>query len=207
MSDANKDFSDFGNKSLILAILYLIAFILALIGWANRWVSYAGLVVIIVIMVFLIIATDSVGKAGKKLNNEDLRSFRSRILVAAILVTLGLILATVGYSVIIFTLQTDDPGSSAAIGNYIIFGILLLIGIILLIVGAIFELLAWTDMKGFFDDNLSKFPEDIGNSAKTGSLLCMIGAILTLTFVLAVFGHLLRAIGYFMLMKLKELED
>jgi len=206
MSDANKDFSEFGKKALILAILYLIAFILALIGWANRWVSYASLVVLIVILVFLIIAVGSIGKAGSKLNNEDLRSFRTRIIVAAILVTLGLILATVGYSVIMFTVQTDEPGSSAAIVNYIIFGILLLIGIILLIIGAIFELLAWTDMKGFFRDNLSMFPEDVGKSAQTGSLLCMIGAILTLTFVLAPFGYLLRAIGYFMLMKLKDLE-
>ena len=206
MSDANKDFADFGNKALILAILYLIAFILALIGWANRWVSYASLVVLIVILVFLIIATGNIGNAGKKLNNEDLRSFRTRIIVAAILVTLGLILATVGYSVIMFTLQTDEPGSTAAVLNYIRFGILLLIGIILLIIGAIFELLAWTDMKGFFRDNLSMFPENIGNSAKTGSLLCMIGAILTLTFILAPFGYLLRAIGYFMLMKLKDLE-
>ena len=206
MSDANKDFSEFGKKALILAILYLIAFILALIGWANRWVSYASLVVLIVILVFLIIAVGSIGKAGNKLNNEDLRSFRTRIIVASILVTLGLILATVGYSVIMFTLQTDEPGSTAAIVNYIIFGILLLIGIILLIIGAIFELLAWTDMKGFFRDNLSMFPENIGNSAKTGSLLCMIGAILTLTFILAPFGYLLRAIGYFMLMKLKDLE-
>lgn len=206
MSDANKDFSEFGKKALILAILYLIAFILALIGWADRWVSYASLVVLIVILVFLIIAVGSIGKAGSKLNNEDLRSFRTRIIVAAILVTLGLILATVGYSVIMFTVQTDEPGSSAAIVNYIIFGILLLIGIILLIIGAIFELLAWTDMKGFFRDNLSMFPEDVGKSAQTGSLLCMIGAILTLTFVLAPFGYLLRAIGYFMLMKLKDLE-
>lgn len=206
MSDANKDFADFGNKALILAILYLIAFILALIGWANRWVSYASLVVLIVILVFLIIAVGSIGKAGNKLNNEDLRSFRTRIIVASILVTLGLILATVGYSVIMFTLQTDEPGSTAAIVNYIIFGILLLIGIILLIIGAIFELLAWTDMKGFFRDNLSMFPEDVGKSAQTGALLCMIGAILTLTFILAPFGYLLRAIGYFMLMKLKDLE-
>ena len=206
MSDANKDFANFGKKSLILAIFYLIAFILAFIGMFNRWVSYAGLVVLIVILVFLIMIAGDAGKAGSKLNNEDLRSFHKRMITAAILVTLGLILATVGLSVIMFTIQSSDPGSTQAIQNYIIFGILLLIGLVLLIIGAIFELLAWTDMKGFFRDNLSQFPENIGNSAKTGALLCFIGSILTLTFILSVFGSLLRAIGYFMLMKLKELE-
>ena len=96
--------------------------------------------------------------------------------------------------------------SSIYIGSIIIFAILIIIGLVILIIGAVFDILAWTDMKGFFRDNLSKFPENVGNSAKTGSLLCMIGAILTLTFILAPFGYLLRAIGYFMLMKLKELE-
>ncbi len=206
MSDANKDFADFGNKSLILAILYLISFILGIIAMVVAEVAYVNFVFFIVIIVFLIIAAGSIGKAGDKLNNDDLRSFRTRIIVAVILLSLGIIMATVGFAVIVATIQSDDPGSPEAVTTYVAFGIIALIGIIIIIVGAIFELLAWTDMKGFFRDNLSMFPEDIGKSAQMGALLCMIGAILSLTFILAFLGSLLRAIGYFMLAKLKDLE-
>ncbi len=206
MSDANKDFSDFGKKALILAILYLISFILGISAMFVVALSYVNLVIAVVIIVFLILAASSIGKAGDKLNNKKLRSFRTRIIVAVILISLGAIMITVGFAVIFATIQGDDPGGTEAVQTYITYGIIALIGIIISIIGAVFELLAWIDMKGFFGDNLSKFPEDIGKSAKTGALLCMIGAIFTLTFILAFLGYLLRAIGYFMLAKLKDLE-
>ncbi len=206
MSDANKDFADFGKKSLILAILYLISFIIGIIAIGVSEAGYVNWVVGIVIIIFLILAAGSVGKAGGKLNNEDLKSFRTRIIVAVILTTVGIILATLGLAVIFATVQGEDPGGPAAVRTYVIFGILALIGIIIIIIGAIFELLAWTDLKGFFRDNVSMFPEYIGKSAQTGALLGMIGAILTLTFILAFLGSLLRAIGYFMLAKLKDLD-
>ena len=206
MSDANKDFAEFGKKSLILAILYFISFIIGIIAIAVSEAGYVNMVIGIVIIVFLIIAAGSVGKAGDKLNNDDLKSFRTRIIVSVILVTLGIIMATVAFSIIMATIQGPDPGSPEAVTMYITFGIVALIGIVIIIIGAIFELLAWTDLKGFFRDNVGKFPEDIGKSAQTGALLGMIGAILTLTFILAFLGSLLRAIGYFMLAKLKDLE-
>lgn len=206
MSEANKDFSDFGKKAQILAILYLISFILGILAIIIEAIAYVNWVVGVVIIVFLILAAGSVGKAGAKLNNDDLKSFRTRIIVAVILITLGIIMATLAFAVILATIQGEEPGSTAAVRTYIIFGIMALIGIVIIIIGAVFELLAWTDMKGFFRDNLSQFPENIGNSAKTGTLLCLIGAIFTLTFILAFLGALLRAIGYFMLAKLKDLE-
>ena len=206
MSDANKDFSDFGKKALILAILYLISFILGISALFVVALSYVIWVVLVFIIVFLILAASSIGKAGDKLNNKNLRSFRTRIIVAVILISLGAIMITVGFAVIFATIQGDDPGGPEAVQTYITYGIIALIGIIISIIGAVFELLAWIDMKGFFGDNLSKFPEDIGKSAKMGALLCMIGAIFTLTFILAFLGYLLRVIGYFMLAKLKDLE-
>jgi len=206
MSEANKDFSDFGKKALILAILYLISFIIGIIGIFVEAAAYVNWVIGVVIIVFLILAASSVGKAGAKLNNDDLKSFRTRIIVAVILTTLGIIMATLGIAGMIAAYETQEPGTPVFVQSMVTFGLMILIGVVIIIIGAIFELLAWTDLKGFFRDNLSKFPENIGNSAKTGTLLCLIGAIFTLTFILAFLGSLLRAIGYFMLAKLKDLE-
>lgn len=208
MSDASKEFSEFGKKSLILAILYLMAFILSIIMIipALAGLAYvATWVVFVVLIVFLILAAKNIGKAGDKLNNKDLRSFRTRIIVVVILITLGLIMVTLGFVGYMATIQEEDPGSPATAQAYITFGIIIVIGVVILIIGVVFEVLAWTDMKGFLRDNLTMFPEEIGKSAQTGVLLCMIGAILSLTF-LAFIGYLLRAIGYFKLAKLKDLE-
>ena len=60
-------------------------------------------------------------------------------------------------------------------------------------------------MKGFFRDNKSMFPEDIGKKGETGGLLLMIGAIFYLTIILMIVGFILDVIGYFMLSSLKDL--
>ena len=75
----------------------------------------------------------------------------------------------------------------------------------MIIVGAVFEIIAWGQLKRFFDSNLAMFPEDIGKSAKTGSFLCQLGAIFNITFILAPVGAILKVVGYFMLFKLKKL--
>ena len=207
MSEVNKEFSEFGSKMLILAILALISFVLGVIAYAIPALQYVNWAFLVVSIIVLILALGNIKTAGEALdNNENLSSFRSKIIVALILALIGTIFVTIGYVSIIAIVNGPDPGSPGAIQGYISFGILILIGLVLLIVGGVFEIIAWDRLKSFFENNLKMFPEGIGNSAKTGSYLMKLGAIFNLTFILAIVGFILRVIGYFMMSKLKDVE-
>ena len=207
MSEVNKEFSEFGSKMLILAILALISFVLGVIAYAIPALQYVNWAFLVVSIIVLILALGNIKTAGEALNNnENLSSFRSKIIVALILALIGTIFVTIGYVSIMAIVNGPDPGSTGAIQGYISFGILILIGLVLLIVGGVFEIIAWDRLKTFFENNLKMFPEGIGNSAKTGSYLMKLGAIFNLTFILAIVGFILRVIGYFMMSKLKDLE-
>ena len=183
----------------ILFILAIISTVAGIIGWAVPALGFINLIMIIVYFVFLILARGHIVNANKSLNNEDLASFCKRILVAIITTIIGSIFLQIGLAGIYAIAGGPDPGSGAAIAGYIVLGILLLVGIILLIIALIFDILAWSDMKGFFRDNKSMFPEEKAKNAETGSLLMMLGAI---PFV----GFILRIIGSYFLSQLKDLE-
>ncbi len=208
MSEVNKEFSEFGSKMLILAILALISFVLGVIAYVIPAVQYVNWAVLVVSIVILIIALGNIKTAGEALdNNEKLSSFRSKIIVALILALIGTIFITVGLASIYAIINSGiDLGSPEAIQGYISFGILILIGIVVLVVGAVFEIIAWGSLRDFFKNNLSMFPEGIGKNAETGCFLMKLGAIFNLTLILALIGFILRVIGYFKLSKLKDLE-
>ena len=208
MSEVNKEFSEFGTKMLILAILSLISFVLGVIAYVIPAVQYVNWAFLVVSIVVLILALGNIKTAGEALdNNANLSSFRSKIIVALILALIGTIFITVGLASIYAIINSGiDLGSPEAIQGYISFGILILIGIVVLVVGAVFEIIAWGSLRDFFKNNLSKFPEGIGKNAETGCFLMKLGAIFILTFILAVVGFILRVIGYFMMSKLKDLE-
>ena len=208
MSEVNKEFSEFGKKMLILAILSLISFVLGVIAYVIPAVQYVNWAFLVVSIVVLILALGNIKTAGEALdNNANLSSFRSKIIVALILALIGTIFITVGLASIYAIINSGiDLGSPEAIQGYISFGILILIGIVVLVVGAVFEIIAWGSLRDFFKNNLSKFPEGIGKNAETGCFLMKLGAIFILTFILAVVGFILRVIGYFMMSKLKDLE-
>ena len=193
---------------LILAILSLISFVLGVIAYVIPAVQYVNWAFLVVSIVVLILALGNIKTAGEALdNNANLSSFRSKIIVALILALIGTIFITVGLASIYAIINSGiDLGSPEAIQGYISFGILILIGIVVLVVGAVFEIIAWGSLRDFFKNNLSKFPEGIGKNAETGCFLMKLGAIFILTFILAVVGFILRVIGYFMMSKLKDLE-
>jgi len=207
LSEVNKEFSEFGKKMLILAILALISFVLGIIAFTIPAIQYVNWAVLVVSIVILIIALGNIKTAGEALdNNEKLNSFRSKIIIALILALIGTIFVTIGWVSILNIAGGPDPGSPGAIQGYISFGILILIGLVLLIVGGVFEIIAWGSLRDFFKNNLSMFPEGIGKNAEIGCYLMKLGAIFNLTFILAFVGFILRVIGYFMMSKLKDLE-
>lgn len=199
MSEVKKEFIEFGNKMFILFILAIISFVAGIIGWAVPELGFINLILMIVYFVFLILARGNIVNANKSLNNEDLTSFCKRILVAIITTIIGSIFLQIGLAGIYAIAYGPDPGSDAAIAGYIVLGLLVLVGIVLVIIAIIFDILAWSDMKGFFRDNKTMFPEDKAKNAETGSLLMMLGAI---PFV----GFILRIIGSYFLSQLKDIE-
>lgn len=197
-SNVKNEFSEFGKKCLILAILSLISFILGILSFSVPELGYVNIVIFLIYVIIMIMALGNINEAANKLNNKDLFSFRKRMIVVLVLSLIGLILLYVGLAGILAIASSSDPGSSSAIAGYATFGLMMLVGIILLIVALIMEIIAWSDLRGFFRDNKSMFSEDIAKSAKTGSLLMMLGAI-------PIVGPILRVVGCFMLSKLKNL--
>ncbi|MFX0072945.1 MAG: hypothetical protein ACFFAO_17850 [Candidatus Hermodarchaeota archaeon] len=205
MSDikVNKEFSEFGKKAQILGILALISFLLSIVAFFVAVVGYVNSAVQVVSLIIMILATGNIKRAGLALKNQSLLAFRSKIIIALILVLIGGIIIGVGIAGIFAIAYGPNP---EAWEGYVVFGLMIIIGLIFIIVGAVLEILAWKDLKNFFTTNKSMFPEEIGNKAESGSKLMLIGAILTLTFILAFIGFILRVIGYFKLSALKDLE-
>lgn len=193
------DFVEFGKKAQILAILSLIMFILGIIGWAVPIVSYISIVFLLIFIIVLILALGNIKKAANTLNNQDLFTFRSRIITALILTFIGFLFFTIGIAGIYAIAYGPNPGSPQAVQGYIVLGLLILIGIIVLIIALIMQILGWSSFRRFFRANKSMFPEKIGNNAETACLLLMLG-------VIPVIGPLLNIIGFFLLSKLKELK-
>jgi len=191
MSDTNYQFSRFGTKTLTLAILSIISFILGLIGIFFLPILIINWIIQIVLLSILISAVGLIKEANNVLNNADLGNFSRKIKSAAILTIIGLLFLYIG-QIIVWA------------GSFV--GIIVMIpGIILLFIAAIKRIQGWSDLKGFFRDNQAMFPGDAGKKGETGSKLLMIGAIFYLTIILMIVGFILDVIGYFMLSSLKDI--
>lgn len=178
----------------------LVNLVLSIVTW---FIPLVGIITIIISVIVFFLFLDAVGnirKAGMALNNEDLLSFRTKIIIALILIVIGNILWTIGLIgigiVIFFTVIT------AALLPYILITVT---GIVLLIIGAILTIMAWGRLKDFFESNKSMFPQDVSIDAKKGANYCRIGAILDLTIILMFVGFVFRILGLFKLSSLSVL--
>ncbi len=213
-TDANKFLAKFGLLCPILAILYLVLVIINIIGslslYLLRLVLNISFVLQIGILALIIVGARIVGKAGSSLNNVNLLTFRTYIIIGSVLITFSVlwlsILYPIGINIIVDRATSGGAGTPEAIAVYITWGIIILIGLIMLIFGGVFNIIAWGRLKTFFDANMAMFSGDIGESAKKGAFICQLGAIFFLTFFLSSVGGLLNVIGYFMLLKLKDAE-
>lgn len=213
-TDANKILAKFGLLCPILAILYLVVVVISIIGalslYLLRLVFNISMVLQIGTLVFTIVGAWMVGKAGSTLNNENLLTFRTYIIIGSVLISFSSIwlniLYPIGTNIIVDRATSEGAGTPDAIAVYITWEIIILIGLIMMIVGGIFNIIAWGRLKSFFDANIAMFSRNIGESAKKGAFVCQLGAIFILTFFLSFVGTLLNVIGYFMLLKLKDAE-
>lgn len=178
---------------LIIGILAIFAFIFAFAGNFVQPLNAVSWVLQIVILIIIFSALDKVKEANKTLNNKNLSEFRSKIRKAYILFIIGLFFFYLGIGLLTVV--------GAPIGGIVT----IIIGVILLIISAIFRIQGWGALSSFFKNNRAMFPENIGGSASTGATLLMVGAILYLTIIGWFIGIILEIIGCFILSTLKNL--
>lgn len=200
-TDVNREFSEFGGRMKVIAILTLISVVIGIFTGINTSAGFFDAVIGFVVFIFYILILGDIKSAGVMLNNRNLLSFRSKIITSFILGIIGMIIFTTGLAGIGITIFF--------IGNLLLLPIpvtFVIIGIIVLLITAIMQIQAWGSLESFFTNNTTLFPQEIANDARTGAKLCKIGAILDLTVILMFIGDILRVIGYFKLAPLEYLE-
>lgn len=204
MSDPNinREFSEFGGRMKVMAILTLISFVIGIFTGFSTSAGFIDAVIAFVIFILYILVLGDIKSAGVMLNNENLLIFRSKIITSFILGIIGMILfitGLVGLGITIFF-----------IGDLILLTIpltLVIIGIPILIIAAIFQIQAWGRLESFFTNNATLFPQKIAKDARDGAKYCKIGAILDITVIFMFIGDILRVLGYFKLAPLKYVEN
>jgi len=201
-TDVNKEFSEFGGRMKVMAILTCVSIAVGIFTGVFTSVGFVDAVLVFVVFIFFILVLGDIKSAGNMLNNKNLLSFRSKIINSFILGIIGIIIFTtglVGLGITIFF-----------IGKLVLTIIpvtILIIGFVFLLIAAILQIQAWGRLESFFTNNMTLFPQEVAKEAKTGAKLCKIGAILDITVILMFIGDILRAIGYFKLASLKDLDS
>ncbi len=199
-ANINREFSEFGNKMLIIAILTIVSFVLGFASLISSFIGFVGLFLNIGIFILFFIALGNIYEAGTELNNQNLLEFRSKLIISLILGLIGSFFFVVGIFGLVIVFN-----AGAILAAIIVFALFIIIGIVLLIIATVFRIIAWSKLKTFFELNASLFPSNIAEDAKSGASLCKIGAILDATIILSFVGDILRIIGYFKLKSLKDL--
>ncbi len=204
-TDVNKEFSEFGGRMKVMAILTLISVVIGIFTGVSTdfaSVGFVDAVIVFVVFILFILVLGDIKSAGVMLNNKNLLSFRSKIITSFIIGIIGMIIFTtglVGLGITIFFIGDL---------NLLIIPLTIsIIGIIILIIAAILQIQAWSSLESFFTNNTTLFPPKIAKIAKDGAKLCKIGAIIDITIILMWIGDILRVIGYFKLAPLKYLDS
>jgi len=203
--DVNREFSEFGGRMKVMAILTLISVVLGLFTGVSTDFSFVGFVdavIVFVVFIFFILVLGDIKSAGVMLNNKNLLSFRSKVITGFILGIIGTVIFVTGLAGIGITIFFIGDLNLLTIPLTIV-----IIGIVFLIIAAILQIQAWGRLEYFFTNNATLFPAQIAIDARKGAKLCKIGAIFDITVILMFLGDILRAIGYFKLAPLQYLES
>jgi len=204
-TDVNREFSEFGGRMKVMAILTLVSVVIGLFtGFSTDFASvgFVDAVIVFVVFILFILVLGDIKSAGTMLNNKNLLSFRSKIITGFILGIIGIIIFTtglVGLGITIFFIGDL---------NLLIIPLTIsIIGIVFLVIAAILQIQAWGRLESFFTNNATLFSQQVAEDARAGAKLCRIGAILDITIILTFIGDILRVIGYFKLAALKYSES
>jgi len=191
--DVRKDFYEFGKNMQIVAICTVLSIVTGVTG--------------LIALIFIFIALGNIKNANLKLNNEYLEQFRSKYIRAFILRICGTIVLIAGVIniLVIVYIPMDITSYWITVSISII---LIPTGLVFMITSVVAEMKAWKNLKRFFEENRSMFPDNLNNELidgcdklKTAVLLNALGFLI----ITIIIGFIYQVIGYFKLAKLNTL--
>ncbi len=227
MSDVNinYEFSEFGRKIRIVAIIVIIGPIISIIPLSlfslipSTTLFIVSILISIIptilLLIFNISALVNVKRINLQLNNHNLAKFHSLLLGAIIFtnVLFAILLGVMSFFLVdIMSKFYPYPPSTLEISSILemIMILFIFLGIVfaIIIIAAIIEMKAWDNLNNFFIENASMFPPNISKAAIDGSKNLKTAALCTaLIFLIitGIIGFIFKLIGYFSLAKLKDL--
>ncbi len=191
--DVRKDFYEFGKNMQIVAICTVLSIVTGVTG--------------LIALIFTFVALGNIKNANLKLNNEYLKQFRSKYVRAFILRISGTIVLIAGVIniLVIVYLPMDITSYWTTVSISII---VMPIGLVFMITSVFAEMKAWKNLKRFFEENRSMFPDHLNyelidgcDKLKTATLLNALGFLI----ITIIIGFIYQVIGYFKLAKLNTL--
>ena len=185
--DIRQEFSEFGKKMKIVAIMTVLAII-----------PYLGFILSFIGFVFAIMALSDIRNANNKLKQSSLENYRSKFSIAIV--------------VRIISTVISGTGSFYALINQLSFSLLTfiptVISFIINIIAAAIEMDAWRSLTDFFNQHRSLFPTSIALEASEGSDKLRSAAlmnVLSFLIITILIGWIFQIVGYFKLAKLEEI--
>lgn len=193
----NRLFAQFGKYCFIMAI-FMILVIIPYVGFI------AGIVQFVLVIRIYIVAK----RIQKQLNNENIRIFYSRFLIANLLFwVMNVVFILMMILLNVFSPTTSDPSEAATIIANILY---IAIVLAFLIISGLLQRKAWENLNIFFTENREMFPEIIVVSALNGTKKLRTAGLLTILgflIITLIVGYILSIIGFFKLGKLRRIED
>jgi uncharacterized membrane protein len=182
--DVSKEFSEFGKKMKIIAIMTVLSII-----------PFIGTILNLIGLIFAIMALSDIRNANYKLKQSSLDNYRTKYSRA---IVFRIISTVISGAVSFYSLSNPFH-----IGTFTTVPII--ISFIISIIAAAIEMDAWRSLTDFFNQNRSLFPNYIVLSASEGSDKLRTAAlmnVLSFLIVTIVIGFILQVIGYIKLAKL-----
>ncbi|MHA1669996.1 MAG: hypothetical protein ACTSV5_05385 [Promethearchaeota archaeon] len=178
--------SEFGRSMNMVAIMMVLSFIGGITG--------------IIAFIFLLISLGNLKNINFYLKEPKLEEFRGKYIQAFILRFIGTLVMVGGLIGMIFSGFGGD--------DWTILFIPIVLGLVLIIGGAVIEMKAWEILGSVFMERVDQFPPILHrdlvegcNNLKTAALMYAIGFL----FITMLVGIIFQIIGYFKLAKLKDL--
>jgi len=184
--DIRNEFSEFGKKMKIVAIMTVLAII-----------PYIGTILSLIGFIFAIMALSDIRNANYKLKQSSLENYRSKYSIAIIFRMISTVISGAGsfYSL-------DKP----FLFSILISILMLIIFIIINIIAGAIEMDAWRSLTDFFNQNRSLFPTHIALEASEGSdklRTAALMSVLSFLIITILIWWILQIVGYFKLAKLE----
>ncbi len=186
--DIRNEFSEFGKKMKIVAIMTVLAII-----------PYLGIILSFIGLIFAFMALSDIQNANYKLKQSSLENYRSKYSIAIVFRMISLVISGAGsfYSL-------ANPFSYRILTSIIT----MIISFIINIIAGAIEMDAWRSLTDFFNQNRVLFPNYIASEASEGSDKLRSAAlmyVLSFLIITILIGWILQIVGYFKLAKLEEI--